>query len=575
MAGAIEKKNPRLLFELVFFGLIAVFLFWRARYGHYFNDESFLIGLAQRLYKGDSLIVDEWHVCQNVAPLLLPFYSVYYGINGGVEGIILFFRNAYCLIFFVVLVHMHLKLRDFAPLSYVMVLCTALYAPLDFLTLSYTTLSFVALLSICCIVYKDVLTDWHRPFETGLVLGLLATVATLCYPYFAAFFLLYYPAVILCALLGKNKSGEKKTYILRMSFAMALAIGICVAAYAALLLSRVDVSAIMQNLPHILNDPQHPSRGLVFGIYDAVYTSLLTGRENIMDGAIYYFAALALTVFAFISKDRKKYRVFLFLPIFLLWIFNTWDIFALTFLKVNRHMKDFFMLGLLAFALLETRPWKLFLSFYVPSVIYALVVWFSSNTGLIGISMGFALATICAVLLVSMLAVEIYRQYEGKIFRFAAAGIVALAVLFQTGLEFKVRFSYTYQDDAIYELTEKIEYGPEKGILTSKRAAEEYYRNVDSIINALEKHDTAGKSLLALNSEPVVYLQADMDYATYSGWMLGDGNAAKRVRDYYDLNGKASPDFIYDHDGTADITVVTDEEYSVEQHGEAKLYIKK
>ena len=260
MAETFRKDKHRLLFEFVFFGIIAVFLFWRAKYGHYYNDESFIVSLAQRLYKGDALIVDEWHVCQNTGFLLLPFYALYYSIFGSVEGILLFFRNVYCLVFLAALLYMNIKLRSFAPLSYIMLLCTALYAPLDFMTLSYTTLSFVAIMLICCILYKDVLTDWHAPGKTGIALGLLATVTTLSYPYFAFFFVLYYPALAVYAIRGRKKKGEKYSYVLRLSLFMTGAIAMCILLYGLLLFSRTGVDAFLMNLPQIFNDPQQALR---------------------------------------------------------------------------------------------------------------------------------------------------------------------------------------------------------------------------------------------------------------------------------------------------------------------------
>jgi len=48
-----------------------------------------------------------------------------------------------------------------------------------------------------------------------------------------------------------------------------------------------------------------------------------------------------------------------------------------------------------------------------------------------------------------------------------------------------------------------------------------------------------------------------------------------RVKKYMVINEKDSPDYIYDHLGTEDISSLTDEEYDVITYNEAKLYIKK
>lgn len=69
-----------------------VFLLWRAPYGFCFNDESFCVTLAQRLYQGDALIADEWHGVQNFGAVLLPFYAVFHLFRANNDGILLTFR---------------------------------------------------------------------------------------------------------------------------------------------------------------------------------------------------------------------------------------------------------------------------------------------------------------------------------------------------------------------------------------------------------------------------------------------------------------------------------------------------
>ena len=66
------SKRIKISVRVLFFAALAAFLFWRARYGYSYNDEPFCITLAQRLYQGDALFRDEWHVCQNFGVVLLP-----------------------------------------------------------------------------------------------------------------------------------------------------------------------------------------------------------------------------------------------------------------------------------------------------------------------------------------------------------------------------------------------------------------------------------------------------------------------------------------------------------------------
>ena len=75
------KKDRHIEWSVCFMAIIAfVLLLTRSRYGFSYNDEPFILSLAQRLYYGDSLFIDEWNFAQNVGTLLLPFYRLYIAV---------------------------------------------------------------------------------------------------------------------------------------------------------------------------------------------------------------------------------------------------------------------------------------------------------------------------------------------------------------------------------------------------------------------------------------------------------------------------------------------------------------
>ncbi len=84
------------MIEFALFASILALLIYRATYGYSFNDEPFIITVAQRLYMGDSLIFDEWHLSQSFSPLVLLPYTVYFKALGTTEGKLLAFRIIYC-----------------------------------------------------------------------------------------------------------------------------------------------------------------------------------------------------------------------------------------------------------------------------------------------------------------------------------------------------------------------------------------------------------------------------------------------------------------------------------------------
>ena len=67
-----------------------VFLLIRLRYGYCYNDEPFNLSLGQRLYKGDTLIVDEWNfICSfSIIPYL--FYTLFRVFNVTNQGVIIY-----------------------------------------------------------------------------------------------------------------------------------------------------------------------------------------------------------------------------------------------------------------------------------------------------------------------------------------------------------------------------------------------------------------------------------------------------------------------------------------------------
>lgn len=96
----LYKNNIYKLCTGIIFIFSFIFLIWRTKYGFCFNDEPFCITLGQRLFNGDSLIVDEWHGVQNFGAVILPFYALFQLFSVSNDGIILTFRYIYCLLWF-------------------------------------------------------------------------------------------------------------------------------------------------------------------------------------------------------------------------------------------------------------------------------------------------------------------------------------------------------------------------------------------------------------------------------------------------------------------------------------------
>ncbi|MCD8200143.1 MAG: hypothetical protein LUD25_04240 [Coriobacteriaceae bacterium] len=108
----------------------AVILLVRSFYGFSWSDESHVISLVDRLYRGDAPFYDLWDMAQLIAPLLLPFYSLYHAIAGGSDGIVLFFRILYVVVAFcVALVGYRILRHDFGRFTACCISLIYLFSP--------------------------------------------------------------------------------------------------------------------------------------------------------------------------------------------------------------------------------------------------------------------------------------------------------------------------------------------------------------------------------------------------------------------------------------------------------------
>ena len=59
----------------------AGFLFWKCQFGFGNIDESFYITIPYRLFQGDALFLQEWHLSQMAGVITMPFVAAYVGIE--------------------------------------------------------------------------------------------------------------------------------------------------------------------------------------------------------------------------------------------------------------------------------------------------------------------------------------------------------------------------------------------------------------------------------------------------------------------------------------------------------------
>ncbi len=129
----MEKTTTSRLRSVLPYALLvvgAVILLVRSFYGFSWSDESSVISLVDRLYRGDAPFYTLWDPSQCIAPLLLPLYGIYRAIAGTSDGIVLCFRIIYVIGAFVIAFVCYRILRhDFGRFNACCISLLYLFAP--------------------------------------------------------------------------------------------------------------------------------------------------------------------------------------------------------------------------------------------------------------------------------------------------------------------------------------------------------------------------------------------------------------------------------------------------------------
>ncbi len=158
----------------------------RLKYGIEFSDEPFYIALAYRFVLGDQPFLDELHLSQSAALILVPFVKLYLAAVGDSEGIVLFVRRLFLLMTCGVMAGVFLALRRFLAWPIALLISMICIALVPFLipSLSYNTLGsnfFTLGVFIGWIALDRPATARELPLLT-LSVGLVHGLAVLAYP---------------------------------------------------------------------------------------------------------------------------------------------------------------------------------------------------------------------------------------------------------------------------------------------------------------------------------------------------------------------------------------------------------
>lgn len=540
-------------FPLVFV-ISAVLLCIRAQYGYSFNDEPFIVSLAQRLSHGASLIVDEWNFGQNFGVILLPLYKLYIACFGSTEGILLAFRMVYCMLWSLTCTVIYWVLSRKFTGGFFVFCYLLLFSPLDQMTLSYTSISLMCCLAIAALFFYHLeIHQLSYPLFTT-IFTVLSVIVAVSLPFLAF-------AYALVVLLSIGMYLAKKTEFTRFFVKVTLTSCVFAAGIAAVylyyfVLRNYPLAVILENISNMFSSMAVAKAGSTSKFI--TYVQWLTTAYR-----TYEIVLLASILAAQLSPVRKlpELKALLFLV--------DAAFFALELYKQVQHRYDalfnyqmvpIVFLGIAAFFMLDSKKkYKmLFICFSVWGIFYSLFYHLSSDTSAMGISMGFSVAGVASIVYIVALYQEwklyFYKKYQNYPFKKLLISVVAVAfsgiIAGQLVCQIILKTERHYWDVPLRYMTNTIEIGSAKGIKTDPSNKAMYEFETMSMQNLLANVDHVEKQqikFLSLVSSPVLYLDADLPIGSFSSWtfMRDQELLVWKMNLYYSINPSQIPNVIF------------------------------
>lgn len=525
------KKEQR--YTVVFAGCVVFLLCFfvpRAFRGFNTADEMYFIGTIERIYRGEKILIDEWNPTQQLCSFwIYPFYCALRAVLGSTEGIVMAHRLL-ALAFHVLAVSLtfsKLRRKGWGAVAAMLLFLT--FAPFGIFTLSYNSIQFAVLPLLGACLYEK---EHHRAWEYVLY-GVLCALLVLANPFAVLLYVLYGALCAGFTLAGKLKKCRiPEVFKLRSFLLMSVGAGIIAFLFVAFVLGRGSVGEILANLPHIVGDSEHEQQGI------ATYIKKTTRYFYLCHKSYKYMIWGYGALFLAILLDRKRYthsKWYLILGAVLVIPYLVYYGFVFDHISVNYQMMPLTFWGLEAYLLTKKKDRRLLCCWFIPAVLFTMVVQYATNTGIVTISAAYSVTSILSVIFLWDWACEQELQ-RSRI----ALGVILLTILIQFAGTFYLRMTYAWGDNKMYLLNTQMERGPLKNVYTTKEMAEEYalvLNELDSLNLTKEEH------LLVVGVAPWIYLYTDAGCGSYSTWQVHENST--QLFAYYELHPDKLPDVIY------------------------------
>lgn len=506
------KHKQSILFPALL-ALLSLVLAMRAFFGFCWSDESFYLTFSDRLWKGQQLMIDEWHPVQLYAVMVHPFLTIY-RFFFGTAGMYLFLRLFYVAFSFGVAVYLYSTLARLSS-SGAAFLCACLYLTYsrgDIWGVSYYNLFLsLGLLSVC-LVLRGVEAAGRGRHGCLLFSGVCLAGSVLCVPYFAPFVI----GFLVIALFTRYRKD-----------ALWAAAGIAGAAAAFLIcVLPKDLKAVSENLRYILSDPEHTASPV---------KNLLRGLNEVAcwyrkDGIILAVTAALAAILSVKTKLPGKPVCMLVLSIGA----------AASFYRHLGMETGFqndtlvlFCLPLLALSWARRRISIRALLIRMMGISMMLALGLSSNTKATAFTSGLVVYAVGTVLQLEYLT----RENREHSFRAWVCGLVCVTLV----LSLNTRITRVYRDGPLETLNTTMTDGPVAGIRTTAEHAQQYQMLL-SMLQELNDTYSPENHIFISKLMPWGYPASDFKCGAPTAWRtpLNSG----RLESYYAIHPQSIPDIV-------------------------------
>lgn len=515
-----KKKYHKDIFPILIISSCSIFLLFRSFFSFTWSDESFYLTIVHRLWLGELMFIDEWYTTQLSAPLLLPFYSIYQHITGTNEGVYLYFRILYWLLSTLSSFYIYYKIKKWNQTlpSLFCALIYIFYSRANINGLSYynTTLTFVLLGLV--LIYDNYMKEQPHIFDF-FITGIFFALAVVITPYLA----LAYILMVTCLFFY-----PKTRKYCKFVFAVILGTTATALLYLFFVLSKIRISDILFNIPHVLNEPELQKTNPLFAI-PLVFIRIAWRYKWTILPYIGLFLYICYKHTQKVTLNEKELKLMHWINLF---------IFVINFYLSSNMLGcvniAFILYGIVFLILVPNLPLttlKDFIPFAIGGLCLILTFTFSSDTGLDAMAIGFVVLAIGMVLCLF----QNYRLYTNKLLhRFII--FIVLSIIFQTAF---LRIFSVYRDAPLNQLNTQISSGPAKYLYTTPEHQEQYVDLQNDITSYVRNTDKVFYSKNCFWA----YLCTPNEYGTPSSWRVSMDSP--RLEEYFTINPNKIPTCIF------------------------------